>query len=132
VCDTDHTVPYPFGHTHPSNLKLYCRAHHLVKTFYCGPGGWTEAQYPDGTVTFTAPTGHQYITYPAGAQLYPTLSAPTGTLDNASAPPPAAANRGLAMPARRQTRNQDRHTRIRRERCLRAELNAAQTRPPPA
>jgi hypothetical protein len=132
VCDTDHTVPYPFGHTHPSNLKLYCRAHHLVKTFYCGPGGWTEAQYPDGTVTFTAPSGHQYITYPAGAQLYPTLSAPTGTLDSASAPPPAAANRGLAMPARRQTRNQDRHTRIRRERCLRAELNAAQTRPPPA
>lgn len=135
VCDTDHTVPYPFGPTHPSNLKLYCRMHHLVKTFYCGPGGWTETQYPDGTVAFTAPTGHRYMTYPAGAQLYSALSAPTGALDNGSASPPAAANRGLAMPARRQTRNQDRHTRIRRERCLRAELNAAPARngdPPPA
>ena len=24
-CDIDHTVPYPLGPTHPSNLKLYCR-----------------------------------------------------------------------------------------------------------
>lgn len=132
VCDTDHTVPYPFGPTHPSNLKLYCRVHHLVKTFYSGPGGWTETQYPDGAVAFTAPTGHRYITYAAGAQLYPTLSAPTGALGNASAPPPAAANRGQAMPARRQTRDQDRHTRVLHERCLRAELNAARTRLPPA
>ena len=23
-CDTDHTVPYPLGPTHPSDLKLYC------------------------------------------------------------------------------------------------------------
>jgi len=36
VCDIDHTVPYPLGPTHPSNLKLYCRAHHLLKTFYRG------------------------------------------------------------------------------------------------
>jgi hypothetical protein len=33
VCDIDHTVPYPLGPTHPSNLKLYCRIHHLLKTF---------------------------------------------------------------------------------------------------
>jgi hypothetical protein len=26
-CDVDHTVPYPFGPTHPSNNKLYCRPH---------------------------------------------------------------------------------------------------------
>ncbi len=36
VSDIDHTVPYPIGPTHPSNLKLLCRAHHLVKTFYAG------------------------------------------------------------------------------------------------
>lgn len=48
VCDIDHTTPYPVGRTHPSNLKQYCRVHHLVKTFYCGPGGWTESQSPDG------------------------------------------------------------------------------------
>jgi hypothetical protein len=32
-CDVDHTVPYPLGPTHPSNLKCLCRKHHLVKTF---------------------------------------------------------------------------------------------------
>lgn len=23
-CDIDHTVPYPYGFTHPSNLKCLC------------------------------------------------------------------------------------------------------------
>ena len=27
VCDIDHTVPYPYGPTHPSNLKCLCRFH---------------------------------------------------------------------------------------------------------
>ncbi|MGV0795299.1 DUF222 domain-containing protein, partial [Mycolicibacterium sp. XJ1819] len=36
--DIDHTVPWPHGPTHPSNTKLYCRSHHLIKTF-CG---WTD------------------------------------------------------------------------------------------
>lgn len=129
VCDTDHTVPYPFGPTHPSNLKLYCRVHHLVKTFYCGPGGWTENQYPDGTVTFTAPTGHRYTTHPGGAQLYPCLSSPTGGLDRTDQPPQATGNRGRAMPTRRQTRDQDRRDRTARERCQRAEFNASRNGP---
>jgi hypothetical protein len=31
VCDIDHTVPYQLGGlTHPSNLKLLCRFHHLL------------------------------------------------------------------------------------------------------
>lgn len=29
--DVDHTVPYPFGPTHPSNNKLYCRKHRVHK-----------------------------------------------------------------------------------------------------
>ncbi|MED5816624.1 HNH endonuclease signature motif containing protein, partial [Mycolicibacterium sp. 050232] len=49
-CDIDHTVPYPLGPTHPSNNKLYCRAHHLIKTF-CP--GWSDRQLPDGTVEIT-------------------------------------------------------------------------------
>jgi hypothetical protein len=28
--DVDHTIPYPGGHTHPGDLKCYCRKHHLV------------------------------------------------------------------------------------------------------
>ena len=57
VCDVDHTVPWPAGPTHPSNLKLYCRCHHLLKTFYTGRSGWADKQLPDGTVIFTAPSG---------------------------------------------------------------------------
>jgi hypothetical protein len=30
-CDLDHTVPYPGGLTHVSELKHYCRLHHLIK-----------------------------------------------------------------------------------------------------
>ncbi|MDT7731238.1 MAG: hypothetical protein QOK45_1491 [Mycobacterium sp.] len=46
-CDLDHTVPYPIGPTHASNIKCYCRFHHLLKTFYCGVGGWREQQLPE-------------------------------------------------------------------------------------
>ncbi len=131
VCDTDHTVPYPAGPTHPSNLKLYCRLHHLVKTFYCGPDGWTEHQSADGTVTFIAPTGHQYTTQPAGALLYPALAAPTGAPDISADSGPPVANRGRAMPTRTRSRDEDRRARIARERGVRAELNAA-AQPPPS
>ena len=131
VCDTDHTVPYPAGPTHPSNLKLYCRMHHLVKTFYAGLNGWTENQSAEGTVTFTAPTGHQYTTQPAGALLYPVLSTPTGTPAVAPDSGPPAPNRGRAMPTRKRSRDSDRRARIARERTVRAELNAAAQPPPP-
>ncbi len=43
VCDIDHTVPFPAGPTHASNLKLLCRYHHLLKTFYTGRGGWSRS-----------------------------------------------------------------------------------------
>ncbi len=49
-CDIDHTVPYPVGPTHPSNLKCLCRFHHLLKTFGNGVAGWRDRQLPNGTV----------------------------------------------------------------------------------
>lgn len=53
-CDLDHTVPHADGGpTHASNLKCYCRTHHLVKTFW----GWRDQQLPDGTIILTAPSG---------------------------------------------------------------------------
>src|SRR5262249_23416614 len=64
ACDIDHTVPYPLGPTHPSNLKLLCRYHHLLKTFYTGAEGWRDRQEPDGTVVWTSPSGHEYVTKP--------------------------------------------------------------------
>jgi hypothetical protein len=122
VCDIDHTKPYPHGPTHPSNNKLYCRNDHLLKTFYAG-FGWTDRQLPDGAVTFTTPTGHTYSTQPHGGALFPVLGQPTGDLGDIMVPDESP-HRGVMMPTRRQTREQDRRDRIDKERRQRKELIA--------
>jgi hypothetical protein len=126
--DIDHTVPYPYGPTHPSNNDCFCRHHHLLKTFYAGIGGWIVRQQPDGTVVFTSPTGRTYNTQPFGALLFPQLGAHTGELPPMSSPPPGTA-RGLAMPKRRTTRAQNRAARIQAERDANAARDASD--PPP-
>lgn len=123
VCDVDHTVPYPRGATHPSNVKLYCRCHHLLKTFYSGPDGWSDGQLPDGTVVITAPTGHVYTTEPHGATLFPALATPTGVAP-LTPTEPARPDRAQAMPIRARTRDDDRAARITDERRRRIELDA--------
>ncbi|WP_210686604.1 HNH endonuclease signature motif containing protein [Mycolicibacterium sp. GESEQ-9] len=119
-CDIDHTAPWPLGPTHPSNTKLYCRAHHLIKTF-CP--GWSDRQYPDGTVEVTTPTGHTYTTEPHGGALFDDLATPTGDLHHPDPPPAPGPNRSAKMPKRSRTREQDRQDRITEERRLRAEFN---------
>ena len=104
------------------------RCHHLVKTFYCGPGGWTDAQLPDGTIVFTAPTGHIYRTEPLGGMLFPALRQSTGVLSLPPIGDVAVTGRALMMPRRKQTREQDRRERIIAERRLRTELIAEQER----
>ncbi len=48
ACDLDHTIPYANGGpTHASNLKCYCRTHHLLKAFWTA---WRDKQRPDGAV----------------------------------------------------------------------------------
>jgi hypothetical protein len=115
--DIDHTVPWPLGPTHPSNLKLLCRTHHLLKTFYGGPSGWRDRQEPDGTVIWTAPTGHTYATKPGGSVFFPTLAVPTGELVLPTSTSNTA-NRGLMMPVRRRTRAADRAARNNWERGI--------------
>src|SRR5215211_3050562 len=66
------------------------RYHHRLKTFHAG---WHDMQLPDGTVIWTSPTGREYQTKPAGAELFPEL-----------------------MTRRRRTRAQERASRIARER----------------
>ncbi|BBZ79876.1 hypothetical protein MANY_52130 [Mycolicibacterium anyangense] len=129
VADIDHTVPYPLGPTHPSNLKLLCRAHHLLKTFYGSPGGWADRQMPDGTVIWTSPNGRTYTTKPAGALFFPQLSAPTEELTLPTAPPEQQPGRELMMPTRRRTRVQDRAARVQWERN-RNQARAAADPPP--
>ena len=113
-CDVDHTIPYAQGGpTHASNLKCYCRTHHLLKTF-CG---WAEQQLPDGTLILKSPAGQTYVTTPGSALLFPSLCAPTGEI---TPPTPAAADycapRTAMMPKRRRTRTQNRAARVATER----------------
>ncbi|MCF6390381.1 HNH endonuclease, partial [Mycobacterium sp. MBM] len=123
-CDIDHTTPWPYGPTHPSNTKLYCRIHHLIKTFH----GWIDRQHPDGTVTVTAPSGRVYTTRPDGALFFPQLDTPTAALVPAPVPPPSP-HRRLAAPRRRRTRAQNRAYRIAHERARnRTDIEA---HPPP-
>ena len=121
ICDIDHTVPFPVGPTHPSNLKLLCRYHHLLKTFYTGFGGWADRQLPDGTVEWIAPTGHSYTTIPGGSVFFPVLAASTGELTIARGIEPPNITRGLMMPRRKRTRAEDRRYRIASERRINEE-----------
>ena len=111
LCDLDHTVPYDAGGpTHASNLKLLCRKHHLLKTFWVGPNGWSDDQHPDGTVVWTSPSGCRYRTGPGS-----TLFLPTGTLVIARRQS-ISPNRGTMMPHRQRTRSDDRRRRVLAER----------------
>jgi hypothetical protein len=132
-CDIDHTVPWPLGPTHASNTKCYCRFHHLLKTFYCGVGGWHEQQLPDGTLILTAPTGHTYTTKPGSALLFPTLCRPTATLWPPGQEPTVRlrGDRGAMMPKRRRTRAENLARRIEAERRLNDEYVAERNKPPP-
>ncbi|WP_409429914.1 DUF222 domain-containing protein [Mycobacterium sp. SMC-16] len=120
--DIDHTVPWPAGPTHPGNLNPKCRKHHLLKTFYGGPDGWQDRQHPDGTIVWTAPTGHTYISVPESRILFPRNITDT-PLPN---PPPetvdldttTAPGRSIMMPIRRRTRAQDQAQQIAYERAL--------------
>jgi hypothetical protein len=114
-CDLDHTIPYSQGGpTHASNLKCYCRTHHLVKTFW----GWRDQQLPDGTLILTSPAGRTYVTTPGSALLFPSLCQSTGGIPAPEADPPLdyCAQRTAMMPTRRRTRAQNRATRIATER----------------
>lgn len=134
-CDLDHTVPYPAGPTHASNLKCLCRFHHLLKTFWTGPRGWTDRQHPDGTIVWTSPSGRQYTTVPGSHRRLSIteLAAPTGALDLPATPIPTADPdlRGVKMPKRRRTRAQNTARTIAAERQLNDDLVAEHNKPPP-
>ena len=114
-CDIDHTVPYADGGpTHATNLKCYCRTHHLVKTFW----GWRDRQLPDGTIILDSPSGKTYVTTPGSASLFPSLCVPTGDLQppQPTAPVDYCDERTAMMPRRRRNRAQDRAYRVAGER----------------
>jgi hypothetical protein len=112
-CDLDHTIPYPVGPTCASNLSCLCRKHHLLKTFW----GWRNAQLPDGTMIWTAPSGRTYTTHPGSRLLFPTLCKPTAAVTTRANLPAPAPNRGVMMPRRSTTRANDRAKAIEAERA---------------
>jgi hypothetical protein len=99
-CDLDHTIPYPTGPTHASNIKCLCRTNHLMKTF----GGWHDVQLPDGTVIWISPSGRKYITKPGSRLFFDTWDTTTADLPPPSIVAPKTGDRGLMMPRRRRTR----------------------------
>jgi Domain of unknown function (DUF222) len=130
LCDIDHTVPYPYGPTHASNLKCMCRHDHLLKTFYSGPNGWQDRQFPDGTIEWTSPTGHVWTTKPNGALFFPQLARPTGTLILPTSVPPTSSGT-LMMPTRDRTRAEEKHIRVEQERARNYKRLYTDVDPPP-
>ncbi|MDZ7884496.1 MAG: DUF222 domain-containing protein [Mycobacterium sp.] len=112
-CDLDHLTPWPAGATHPGNLGPLCRLHHLVKTF----GGWTPAAKPDGTIHWSAPTGHTYKKAPGAAILFPHWNIDTPIPRKRAISLINDTDRDTKMPVRQRTRAQDREYRITTERA---------------
>jgi len=130
VCDIDHTIPYRRGGpTHPANMALLCRVHHLLKTFWVGDTGWQEKQFSDGTIVWTSPSGREYTTTPGGALFFPQLGEPTEPISITIPAPDPTPGRGLHMPTRNHTRAAERRTRINWERGINEKRWAAD--PPP-
>lgn len=59
-CDIDHAVEFPRGPTDIRNLHCLCRRHHGFKHH----AGWRVDLAWDGTLTWTSPTGREYVTFP--------------------------------------------------------------------
>ncbi len=82
-CDLDHATPWPNGPTTPTNLGGLCRRHHRLKQ----RRRWTYHLHPDGTATWTSPTGTTRTTPPDHAALPPPQPKPTPA---STAPQPTA------------------------------------------
>ncbi len=113
-CDIDHVIPWPLGRTHPSDLICLCRKHHLLKTFWSGH--WTVSLDPDGTATWTAPTGKTYTTHPGSRIFFPDFDTATAALPPPPPTPPSTNDRAMMMPTRKRTRTAERNARIQAER----------------
>ncbi|MCV7229256.1 HNH endonuclease signature motif containing protein [Mycolicibacterium komossense] len=121
--DIDHTVPWPYGATHPGDVKCYCRKHHNLKTWWTGD--WADHQSPDGTVTVTSPTGTTYTTKPVSSLLFPGWNTATTASPPRGAPPTRPPGCGAPRTKRKRTRAQGHAYRIGAERALNAALIAA-------
>ena len=138
-CDIDHSVAWPLGPTHASNLNAKCRKHHLLKTFWTGKAGWSEVQLPDGRIVMTSPAGKVYTTVPGSWALFPDWNTTTADVMSSYKPPQSVEppqpvdpqGRGLQMPRRKRRRVIEEACRIRAERALNDAYVAERNKPPP-
>ncbi|GAA1676042.1 HNH endonuclease signature motif containing protein [Mycolicibacterium murale] len=127
-CEWDHTTPWPAGATHASGGKMYCKLHHVGKTFWAG---WTDSQAPDGTITITTPTGQTYTSKPASRLYFPAINTTSEPIDT---PPPTPTPPGKInhIPTyRKRNHARQRIYRINAERKLNDAHVAEWNRPPP-
>ncbi|MCV7435033.1 HNH endonuclease signature motif containing protein [Mycolicibacterium bacteremicum] len=125
-CDLDHLTPWPAGATHPGNLRPLCREHHLLKT---ATTGWTPHANPNGTTTWTTPTGHRYTTAPLAPVLFPHTITETPIPRTRHITVIDEHDRTPTIPTRNRTRQHDREYRINTERARNArELALEHTR----
>ena len=59
-CEEDHRLPWPEGDTCTGNIGPGCKQHHTVKH----SKGFSVERNPDGSYTWTTPTGHKHISWP--------------------------------------------------------------------
>jgi hypothetical protein len=94
-----------------------CSAGHCRRRFNLYP-----RKFPDGTVIWTSPSGQAYTTHPGSRLLFPSLCRPTAPVSTPANAPSAQPNRGLMMPRRKTTREQDRAKRIEAQRARNREI----------
>ncbi|MGN7777979.1 DUF222 domain-containing protein [Mycolicibacterium sp. 22603] len=123
-CDLDHLTPWPAGATHPGNLRPLCREHHLLKTLKTG---WTPKAHPNGTTTWTAPTGHTYTTMPLSPILFPHNTSDVDIPRSRRITLIGERDRDPDIPRRQRTRQHDREYRINAERTRNAAELALET-----
>ncbi|MFI2841226.1 DUF222 domain-containing protein [Mycolicibacterium sp. PDY-3] len=126
-CDLDHVVAWPAGATYPGNLRPLCREHHLLKTVKVG---WTPTAHPDGTTTWTSPSGQTYTTKPLGPVLFPRNTIDTPMSRTRHITLIGERDREPDIPRRQRTRQHDRDYRINAERTRNATAIALDGDPP--
>ncbi|MET0900226.1 MAG: DUF222 domain-containing protein [Mycobacterium sp.] len=127
LCDLDHTVAHgDGGPTHASNLSADCRNHHLMKTFR---PGWSDVQYPDGTIVWTTPSGRTYTTKPGSSLFFPAVNT-TSALIVPGTPRPNSPDKLQLIPKRKRSRAKERAYRINAERALNDAHVAENNNPP--
>jgi hypothetical protein len=85
--ELDHIVAWSDGGTtRDHNLGAYCSHHHRLKHH----AGWQVHANPDGSLTWTTPTGHQHTTTPHDYRPDPAPALPQApvTKDPGPDPPP--------------------------------------------